>query len=92
MDRSDSAQPISVVLDGTNYLLLSQAMSAFFKGRQLWRVITGELTKPIQAADQTKTKFLDRLDAWNGKKLSYYYLVSEHLYHFNSSPIWAISN
>ena len=42
-------------------------MSAFLKGQQLWRIITRELTKPVQAADETKTKFLDRLDAWDGK-------------------------
>ena len=73
MDRLDSSNhPISVVLDGTNYVLWAQAMSGFLKGKKLWRIITGDVCKPVQGTTDSATtdsaaKYVDRLEDWDSK-------------------------
>ncbi|CAL5399137.1 unnamed protein product [Camellia sinensis] len=74
MDRLDSSNhPISVVLDGTNYVLWAQAMSGFLKGKKLWRIITGDVCKPIPATTESAAttdsvaKYADRLEDWDSK-------------------------
>lgn len=52
MDRSDAAHPISVILDGSNYILWAQAMTGFLQGKKLWRVITGAVPKPTQETEE----------------------------------------
>ncbi|KAK3003862.1 hypothetical protein RJ639_019499 [Escallonia herrerae] len=46
----DPAQPISIILDGSNYILWAQAMRSFIKGKKLWRYLTGDITIPVQTA------------------------------------------
>ncbi|KAH7845757.1 hypothetical protein Vadar_005655 [Vaccinium darrowii] len=67
MERSDAAQPISITLDGTNYVLWAQAMSSFIKGKKLWRIITGDVVKPIKGDTETQPKYDERLDDWDNK-------------------------
>ncbi|KAH7845384.1 hypothetical protein Vadar_001385 [Vaccinium darrowii] len=67
MERSDAAQPISITLDVTNYVLWAQAMSSFIKGKKLWRIITGDVVKPIKGDTETQLKYDERLDDWDSK-------------------------
>ncbi|KAG5554787.1 hypothetical protein RHGRI_012369 [Rhododendron griersonianum] len=68
MQRLDSAaQPISITLDGTNYVLWAQAMSSFLKGKKLWRVITGDIIKPKKEAIESQDKYAERLEDWDRK-------------------------
>lgn len=67
MDRSDASQPISVTLDGTNFVLWAQAMSSFLKGKKLWRVIAGEVIKPTRGATESQDKYGERLEKWDSK-------------------------
>ncbi|KAG5545529.1 hypothetical protein RHGRI_017883 [Rhododendron griersonianum] len=67
MDRSEASQPISVTLDGTNFVLWAQAMSSFLKGKKLWRVITGEVIKPTRGATESQDKYGERLEEWDSK-------------------------
>ncbi|KAK2981018.1 hypothetical protein RJ640_012177 [Escallonia rubra] len=63
----DPAQPIFIILDGSNYILWAQAMRSFIKGKKLWRYLTGDITIPIKTADEPQLKFDERLDDWDSK-------------------------
>ena len=67
MDKQESIQSVRVILDGTNYVSWSNALSGFIKGRRLWRVITGVHTIPIKREGEDVESFDDRLDEWEGK-------------------------
>ncbi|XP_059639814.1 uncharacterized protein LOC132282224 [Cornus florida] len=68
MDRSEISHPIGTTLEGcSNYILWSQAMSSFLKGKKLWRIITGDLFEPVQVETETKEKYGDRLEEWDSK-------------------------
>lgn len=67
MERSDAGQPISITLDGTNYVLWAQAMSSFIKGKKLWRIITGNVVKPTKGDTETQPKYDERLNDWGSK-------------------------
>ena len=67
MDPKESIQSVRVILDGTNYVSWSNALSRFIKGRRLWRVITGVHTPPIKTEGENDESFDDRLDEWEGK-------------------------
>ncbi|KAH7866182.1 hypothetical protein Vadar_016785 [Vaccinium darrowii] len=67
MERLDAAQPISITLDGANYVLWAQAMSSFIKGQKLWCIITGEIVKPTKEDTETQPKFAERLEDWDSK-------------------------
>ncbi|KAK3035833.1 hypothetical protein RJ639_034649 [Escallonia herrerae] len=63
----DPAQLISIILDGSNYILWAQAMRSFIKGKKLWRYLTGDITIPVQTAGEPQLKFDERLDDWDSK-------------------------
>ena len=72
MDRHDASHPISVILNGSNYVLWAQAMSSFLKGKKLWRIVTGDVTKPVKDSVTTETTahtstYEDRLEEWDSK-------------------------
>ncbi|XP_028053745.1 uncharacterized protein LOC114258087 [Camellia sinensis] len=72
MDRPDASHPISVILDGSNYVLWAQAMSSFLKGKKLWRIITGDITQPVKDTAETTISpgtptYEDRLEEWDSK-------------------------
>ena len=54
-------------------------MCRFLKGRILWQIITGEISKSIQKKDEDEEKFTKRLDKWDGKNHHIFDLVSQHL-------------
>ncbi|XP_028099643.1 uncharacterized protein LOC114299159 [Camellia sinensis] len=53
MDHHDAFHPISVILDGSNYVMWAQAMSSFLKDRKLWRIIIRDMTKPVKEVAET---------------------------------------
>ncbi|GAV89050.1 UBN2_3 domain-containing protein, partial [Cephalotus follicularis] len=61
----DPAQPITIILDGPNYLRWSSAMTSFLKGRKLWRIVTGDKPAPVKRPDETDDSFADRLEDWD---------------------------
>ncbi|GAV61366.1 LOW QUALITY PROTEIN: UBN2_3 domain-containing protein, partial [Cephalotus follicularis] len=61
----DPAQPITIILDGPNYLRWSSAMTSFLKGRKLWRIVTGDKPAPVKRPDETDDYFADRLEDWD---------------------------
>ena len=48
MEKHEVARPISTILDGTNYITWAHQMRSFFIGRKLWRIVTGDITKPVK--------------------------------------------
>ncbi|GMN62564.1 hypothetical protein TIFTF001_031657 [Ficus carica] len=63
--HSDVAQPITIILNGSNYTRWAQAIRSCFKGRKLWRYATGEIKKPAKIDSETTSKFEARHDDWN---------------------------
>ncbi|GAV87875.1 UBN2_3 domain-containing protein, partial [Cephalotus follicularis] len=61
----DPAQPITIILDGPNYLRWSSTMTSFLKGRKLWRIVTGDKSAPVKRPDETNDSFADRLEDWD---------------------------
>ncbi|GAV81599.1 UBN2_3 domain-containing protein, partial [Cephalotus follicularis] len=58
----DPAQPITIILDGPNYLRWSSTMTSFLKGRKLWRIVTGDKPAPVKRPNETDDSFTDRLE------------------------------
>ena len=48
MEKHEVARPISTILDGTNYITWAHQMRSFFIGRKLWRIVTGDIIKPVK--------------------------------------------
>lgn len=67
MEKLDVIQPIRTTLDGLNYALWSQEMSSFLKGRRLWRIVIGSVTKPVKQKDEDDTAYWERLEDWDSK-------------------------
>lgn len=67
MEKNDIFQPISVVLNGSNYRHWCEAMHTFLKGRKLWRYVTCDLTCPKQTETETNEKFVDSLEDWDSR-------------------------
>ncbi|KAG6787115.1 hypothetical protein POTOM_008746 [Populus tomentosa] len=67
MEKLDISQPITTVLSGLNYNLWIQGMKSFLIGRKLWRILTGDITKPTKETDESDMKFADRLEDWDSK-------------------------
>lgn len=60
--HSNIAQPITFILNGSNYTHWAQAMTSFLKGRKLWRYAIGEIKKPAKEDSKTISKFEACLD------------------------------
>ncbi|GAV77289.1 LOW QUALITY PROTEIN: UBN2_3 domain-containing protein, partial [Cephalotus follicularis] len=58
------AQPITIILDGPNYLRWSSAMTSFLKGRKL-RIVTGDKPASVKRPDETDDSYADRLEDWD---------------------------
>ncbi|KAA0045094.1 putative mitochondrial protein [Cucumis melo var. makuwa] len=54
MEKGDIARPISTILDGSNYITWANQMRSFLIGRKLWRIVTGDITKPIKPTPPVK--------------------------------------
>ncbi|GAV83465.1 LOW QUALITY PROTEIN: UBN2_3 domain-containing protein, partial [Cephalotus follicularis] len=61
----DSTQPITIILDGPNYLHWSSVMKSFLKGRELWRIVTGDKPAPVKRQDETDESSVVRLEDWD---------------------------
>ncbi|KAG6529366.1 hypothetical protein ZIOFF_011564 [Zingiber officinale] len=67
MDKSEISRPIVTILNGSNYTLWSQRIKSFLIGRKLWRIITGDIVKPIREINESDTKYAERLEDWDSK-------------------------
>ncbi|KAL0549030.1 hypothetical protein IC582_013510 [Cucumis melo] len=54
MQKNNVARLISTILDGTNYITWAHLMRSFLIGRKLWRIVTGDITKPIKPTTPMK--------------------------------------
>ena len=48
MEKSEIARPISMILDGSNYITWTNQIKSFLIGRKLWRIVSGDITKPTK--------------------------------------------
>ncbi|XP_059454959.1 uncharacterized protein LOC132185165 [Corylus avellana] len=55
MAQNEIFHHVQTVLDGTNYMLWSQSMRSFLKGRKLWLYVTGEIQKPVKKDSEDPT-------------------------------------
>ena len=62
MEKTKLPKIVTIVLNGHNYVILSQDMHSFLKGHSLWRYVTCDIKPPIHAKDEDDTKFSDRLE------------------------------
>uniref|UniRef100_A0A9I9E769 DUF4219 domain-containing protein n=1 Tax=Cucumis melo TaxID=3656 RepID=A0A9I9E769_CUCME len=67
MEKSEISRPISTILDGSNYITWTNQMKSFLIGRKLWRVVTGDITKPTKQDKEDDSKFIKRLEEWDDK-------------------------
>ena len=67
MERTEISRPISITLNGPNYIHWAQAMTSFLQARRVWRLITGEVIEPTQKQEETAEEFTNRQDDWIAK-------------------------
>ena len=67
MEKVDVVLPIKTILDGSNYVICSQEMSSFLKGRRLWQYVSGDIAKPTEQQNETDVAFFERLEDWDSK-------------------------
>ncbi|KAL0539908.1 hypothetical protein IC582_024129 [Cucumis melo] len=71
MEKNDVARPISTILDGTNYITWAHQMRSFLIGRKLWRIVTGDITKPVKPivheTSAEDIQYIERLEDWDSK-------------------------
>lgn len=67
MEKPEISTPITTILTGSNYNVWVQGMKSFLIGRKLWRIVTGDITKPTKEKEETAAKFADRLEDWDSK-------------------------
>ena len=68
MNKNDVflSHPINTVLEGNkNYLVWSQAMRSFLKGRMLQDYCTGAITIPVKGVDEENAAFLGCMIEWD---------------------------
>ena len=67
MENTETSSPISITLNGLDYIHWAQAMTNFLKARRVWRIIIGEITEPVQKQGETTEKFIERQEDWDSK-------------------------
>ncbi|GFZ21335.1 hypothetical protein Acr_29g0004970 [Actinidia rufa] len=70
MAQPEVSQPISIILDDSNYCLWSSAMQRFLQARKLWKYITGDAQPPhfSKADDNDDTlhiQYQTQLEDWD---------------------------
>ena len=58
-------RPIDNILDGSNYMLWSQNMEVFLRGRRLWSYVCGDIVAPTQKEGELADKFACRFEDWD---------------------------
>ncbi|TYJ98054.1 Copia protein [Cucumis melo var. makuwa] len=67
MEKSEIVRPISTILDGSNYITWENQMKSFLISWKLWRIVTGDITKPTKQHKEDDSKFIERLKKWDNK-------------------------
>lgn len=60
MDRTEISRPVFITPNGPNYIHWAEAMTNFLQARNVWHLITREVTKLIQKRDGSDKAFTDR--------------------------------
>ena len=53
------------ILDSSNYMLWSQNMEVFLRGRRLWGYVSGEIVAPTQKEGESSDKFAQHLSSFH---------------------------
>ena len=64
MDRTEVTRPISITLNGPNYIHWAHAMTSFLQAYRVWRIVIGEVKARVQKKDESNEDFADRQDEW----------------------------
>lgn len=65
--------PINVVLSGDNYSLWMQSMKQFLISKKLWKIVTGDITAPIQPIQNIYSDrkiveiYIEQQEDWDSK-------------------------
>ena len=59
------SNPISVVFNGSNYILWHHHMTILLKSHGLYTYVTGASKLPVQAADENAVDFAKRMNEWD---------------------------
>ena len=62
MEKFELLKPILTIFDGSNFLLWTDEICSFLKGRKLCRLVIGEITKPIKKDDGKDDDFFERFE------------------------------
>ena len=73
MAQPEVSQPISIILDESNYRLWSSAMQRFLRARKLWKYITGVAQPPhfsesdedVEDYDNRHDQYQTDLEEWD---------------------------
>ncbi|KAG9447199.1 hypothetical protein H6P81_013327 [Aristolochia fimbriata] len=66
----ESVQVVPIKLDNSNYVHWASFMRNFFKGRNLWKYVTGDCKKPIVTSDTSSTKALEDWEINNSRAIA----------------------
>lgn len=69
MEKTNISFPINVILNGSNYVIWTQKMSNFLKGRKLWQYVTNDIPKPLKKEEMKISNYIALLDEWDSQKL-----------------------
>jgi hypothetical protein len=67
MAQNEIIRHVQTILDGTNYMVWSQSMRSFLKGRKLLLYVIGEVKKPVKGASESNEAFTTHLINWDNK-------------------------
>lgn len=67
MEKLRISHPISIILNGTNYVIWAQEMSGFLKGWKLWHCDTSGIPEPIKSEDIDLFAYIAMLEEWDSK-------------------------
>lgn len=57
-------RPISITLDGSNYVIWARHMTSYLQSRKLWRVVTSAIPRPVQKEREDQDAFDIREENW----------------------------
>ena len=67
MAQNEILHHVQTVLDGTSYMVWSQSMRSFLKGRKLWLYVIGEVKMLVKEAFESDEAFTTRLIDWDSE-------------------------
>ncbi|KAL4589254.1 hypothetical protein LXL04_002160 [Taraxacum kok-saghyz] len=81
-------RPISVILDGTNYVMWNHHMTIHLKSLGLYSYVTGTTTTPVKSTDETDIAFGKRTDDWDIKNAKILNIHQQFLGYTTAKQVW----